>query len=42
MPVELGTLENGFYPVRNGLSASDRLVLGNLAQITSGAVVASK
>ncbi|WP_461566805.1 efflux RND transporter periplasmic adaptor subunit, partial [Synechococcus sp.] len=42
MPVELGTLENGFYPVRNGLGASDRLVLGNLAQITSGAVVASK
>ena len=42
VPVELGTLENGVFPVKKGLTKSDRLVLGNLAQITSGNVVASK
>jgi multidrug efflux pump subunit AcrA (membrane-fusion protein) len=42
IPVELGTLENGFYPVKRGLSSSDRLILGNLAQITSGNVVSAK
>jgi hypothetical protein len=42
VPVELGTLENGVFPVKKGLTKFNRLVLGNLAQITSGNVVASK
>jgi RND family efflux transporter MFP subunit len=36
VPVRLGTLQNGAYPVLEGLSASDTVVVGNLAQLRSG------
>lgn len=39
VPVVLGTLQNGLYPVRGGLSAADRVVVGNLAQLRSGLTV---
>ena len=36
VPVTLGTLQNGAYPVKEGLSAADTVVVGNLAQLRSG------
>jgi RND family efflux transporter MFP subunit len=36
VPVTLGTLQNGAYPVMEGLSAADTVVVGNLAQLRSG------
>ena len=36
VPVSLGTLENGAYPVLAGISPADTVVLGNLAQLRSG------
>ena len=38
-PVTLGALQNGHFAVSKGLSATDRLVLGNLAQLRSGMVI---
>lgn len=37
--VTLGTLQGGRFAVIKGLEASDRLVLGNLAQLRSGMVI---
>jgi RND family efflux transporter MFP subunit len=36
VPVSLGTLQNGAYPVKAGLSPADTVVVGNLAQLRSG------
>ena len=36
VPVTLGTLQNGAYPVKEGLTATDTVVVGNLAQLRSG------
>ena len=36
VPVTLGTLQNGAYPVLDGLTAADTVVVGNLAQLRSG------
>ena len=36
VPVTLGTLQNGAYPVKEGLTAADTVVVGNLAQLRSG------
>jgi RND family efflux transporter MFP subunit len=36
VPVSLGTLQNGAYPVRAGITAADTVVVGNLAQLRSG------
>ncbi len=36
VPVSLGTLQNGAYPVLAGISAADTVVVGNLAQLRSG------
>lgn len=36
VPVTLGTLQNGAYPVLAGISAMDTVVMGNLAQLRSG------
>ncbi len=36
VPVRLGTLQNGAYPVLEGISAADTVVVGNLAQLRSG------
>jgi membrane fusion protein (multidrug efflux system) len=36
VPVKLGTLQDGAYPVLDGLTASDTVVVGNLAQLRSG------
>jgi membrane fusion protein, multidrug efflux system len=36
VPVTVGVPQNGLYPVSQGLSAQDRVVLGNLAQLRSG------
>jgi len=36
VPVSLGTLQGGAYPVREGLSPADTVVVGNLAQLRSG------
>jgi len=36
VPVSLGTLQNGAYPVKEGLTAADTVVVGNLAQLRSG------
>jgi len=41
VPVRLGTLQDGAYPVLEGLSAADTVVLGNLAQLRSGLAVQS-
>jgi multidrug efflux pump subunit AcrA (membrane-fusion protein) len=41
VPVRLGTLQNGAYPVLEGLSAADTVVVGNLAQLRSGLSVQS-
>ncbi len=41
VPVRLGTLQNGAYPVLDGLGASDTVVVGNLAQLRSGLSVQS-
>jgi len=41
VPVRLGTLQDGAYPVLEGLSAADTVVLGNLAQLRSGLSVQS-
>lgn len=38
-PVTLGSLENGYFSVAKGLSSSDRVVTGNLAQLRSGMVL---
>ena len=35
-PVTLGTLQGGAYPVLEGLTAADTVVVGNLAQLRSG------
>lgn len=35
-PVTLGTLQNGRFALLDGLQASDRIVVGNLAQLRSG------
>jgi RND family efflux transporter MFP subunit len=39
VPVSLGTLQNGAYPVLAGISAADTVVVGNLAQLRSGLTV---
>jgi membrane fusion protein (multidrug efflux system) len=36
VPVSLGTMQNGGFPVLQGLTAADTLVVGNLAQLRSG------
>ena len=36
VPVQLGTLQGGAYPVLSGLRPQDSVVLGNLAQLRSG------
>jgi RND family efflux transporter MFP subunit len=36
VPVRLGTLQNGAYPVLEGITAADSVVVGNLAQLRSG------
>ncbi|MFZ0408755.1 MAG: efflux RND transporter periplasmic adaptor subunit [Cyanobium sp.] len=36
VPVTLGTLQNGVFPVKEGLTAADTVVVGNLAQLRSG------
>lgn len=36
VPVTLGTLQGGAYPVREGLTPADTVVVGNLAQLRSG------
>lgn len=41
VPVKLGTLQDGVYPVLEGLSATDSVILGNLAQLRSGLAVQS-
>jgi RND family efflux transporter MFP subunit len=41
VPVSLGTLQNGAYPVLAGISAADTVVVGNLAQLRSGLSVQS-
>lgn len=41
VPVRLGTLQNGAYPVLEGLTAADTVVVGNLAQLRSGLSVQS-
>ena len=33
VPVSLGTLQNGAYPVLDGITAADTVVVGNLAQL---------
>ncbi|MEN9878431.1 MAG: hypothetical protein RLZZ158_1470 [Cyanobacteriota bacterium] len=42
VPVTLGSLQNGKFAVKAGLKASDRLLLGNLAQLRSGMAVPAK
>jgi hypothetical protein len=37
--VNLGSLQNGRFAVRSGIAARDRVIVGNLAQLRSGAVV---
>lgn len=39
VPVTLGTLQAGVYPVEAGLQTSDAVILGNLAQLRSGLAV---
>ena len=39
VPVTLGRLQDGAYPVRAGLSPADRVVVGNLAQLRSGLTI---
>ncbi|MCP9792034.1 efflux RND transporter periplasmic adaptor subunit [Vulcanococcus limneticus Candia 3F8] len=39
VPVNLGSLQNGRFAVRSGIAARDRVIVGNLAQLRSGAVV---
>ena len=34
--MRLGTLQNGAYPVLEGITAADSVVVGNLAQLRSG------
>lgn len=41
-PVTLGSLQGGRFAVLNGLSASDAVVVGNLAQLRSGMVIPRK
>jgi membrane fusion protein, multidrug efflux system len=41
VPVRLGTLQGGAYPVLEGLTAADTVVVGNLAQLRSGLSVQS-
>jgi RND family efflux transporter MFP subunit len=41
VPVTLGTLQEGAYPVLAGLSTADTVVVGNLAQLRSGLSVQS-
>ena len=41
VPVRLGTLQDGAYPVLEGLTAADTVVVGNLAQLRSGLSVQS-
>jgi RND family efflux transporter MFP subunit len=36
VPVSLGTLQGGAYPVLGGLTVADTVVVGNLAQLRSG------
>jgi membrane fusion protein, multidrug efflux system len=38
-PVTLGSLQGGRFAVIKGLSSSDAVVLGNLAQLRSGMVI---
>jgi len=42
VPVTLGSLQNGKFAVKAGLKPSDRLLLGNLAQLRSGMAVPAK
>jgi membrane fusion protein, multidrug efflux system len=41
VPVTLGTLQDGAYPILAGISAGDAVVVGNLAQLRSGLSVQS-
>ncbi|PZV04693.1 MAG: efflux RND transporter periplasmic adaptor subunit [Cyanobium sp.] len=41
VPVSLGTLQNGVFPLRSGLQSTDSVILGNLAQLRSGLAVRS-
>jgi len=36
VPVSLGTMQNGGFPVLQGITAADTVVVGNLAQLRSG------
>jgi hypothetical protein len=36
VPVGLGKMQAGAYPVLQGITAADQVVLGNLAQLRSG------
>ncbi|MFY8149158.1 MAG: efflux RND transporter periplasmic adaptor subunit [Prochlorococcaceae cyanobacterium] len=38
-PVQVGALQDGRYALLGGLQSSDRVILGNLAQLRSGSVV---
>lgn len=42
VPVTLGSLQKGKFAVKSGLKTSDRLLLGNLAQLRSGMAVPAK
>ena len=37
--MSLGTLQDGRYPVFKGLDGSEKVVMGNLAQLRSGIVL---
>ena len=39
VPVTLGTLQGGMFPVASGLQSTDSVILGNLAQLRSGLAV---
>ncbi|SBO44751.1 efflux RND transporter periplasmic adaptor subunit [Cyanobium sp. NIES-981] len=39
VPVKLGELQGGVFPVRSGLTAADRVIVGRLAQLRSGQAV---
>ncbi|MEB3266732.1 MAG: efflux RND transporter periplasmic adaptor subunit [Cyanobacteriota bacterium] len=41
VPVRLGVLENGAFPVEAGLRRSDSVIVGNLARLRSGMAVSS-
>jgi hypothetical protein len=42
VPVRLGTLQRGSFPVQAGLAPADTVIVGNLAQLRSGLTVQPK